>query len=654
MTPRRLAIVALSLFLPAMAWASSPGQRDAAGKLYQQALTHLAQGTFDTRRLALDELEQATLLDPGNAEYELTLARAYLRAGHLRSARTRFERVARLAPEDAPTRFGLGVVWRRDWLKYLDRSSLDHAVENFSMAARLDGSYVDAWLMLTPLLIEQGKLPAARAAARHALDQRPDVPETQLAAAYTEFRSGEVERAESLFTRAIPRLRSDVRARYDDISPLASERDTAQFHRLGVMEQMEFRRRFWKEHDPDPATPENEVQLEYWSRVTQAYFLYYDAVHHQWDQRGEVYVRYGPPEHAEYNPVGYSNRITRGGPLTFVSDAPANTLVWSYPALGMSVVMQDWLLSERYMMPTDLEESNDPRPDPKALADRDDEIATHDLKGVFPVLPPGARALPVVASLTRFPDEHGGRIVESVEAAAAPGDSLWAEWVVLDSSEVEVARARHPLVPSACDPEAARVADFGAALPPGAYRASISVRSRSGGRGVARVETRVQSGAQALSLSDVMIACGPPDLALVPVRPAPNPPASVGASDALEAYFEIDHLGVDHEGRSRFEYIYSVRSAEKDPRIWLQRVVSPHPVVPSLTASREDENVGSFRRQFISVPVQPLPAGRYWLDIRVRDLLTGDEARASAAFRKLGPTAAPASQTPRARPGSGG
>ncbi|HTM58681.1 MAG TPA: tetratricopeptide repeat protein [Candidatus Udaeobacter sp.] len=652
MTQRLLAIVLVLMLMPAPRAAVAAGRHEEAAQLYDQAIRHLAQATFDTRRMALDELEQATLLDPGNAQYELTLARAYLQAGHLRSARTRFERVARITPEDAPTRFGLGVVWRRDWLKYLDRTSLDHAVENFSYAARLDASYVDAWLMLTPLLIEQGKLPAARAAARHALDQRPDVPETELAAAYTEFRSGEVERAESLFIRAIPRLRPDVRARFDDISPVASERDTAIFHRLGVMDQMEFRRRFWKENDPDPATPENEAQLEYWSRVTQAYFLYYDAKHHQWDERGEVYVRYGPPEHAEYNPVGYSNRIMYGGVLTFVGDAPANTLVWSYPALGMNVVMQDWLLSERYLLPTDLEEDDDPRPDPRVLQGRDDALATHDLKGVFPVLPPGARPLPVIASLTRFPGDQGGRIVESVEAPGVPGDSLWAEWVVLDSSAVEIARARRALSPSACDPTAARVADFAAALPPGSYRASISVRSRNGGRGVARLETRLDRSPAALSLSDVMIACGPPDLTQMPVRPAANPAASVAADEPLQAYFEIDHLALDRDGRSRFEYVYSVRSAEKDPRIWLQRVVSPRPPVPSITASREDENMGSLRRQFVSVPVQPLPPGRYWLDIRVRDLVSGDEARAEGAFRKAGP-AAPSPAPSRGHAGAG-
>lgn len=636
--PRSIHFTLLLLALAAPAGASSQAHRQEARKLYDQAVAHLAQRTFDTRRIALDELEQATLLDPENPEYELTLARAYLQAGHVRSARQRFERVTRLAPEDAPARYGLGLVWRRDWLKYLDHTSLDRAVECFSTAARKDPSMVDAWLMLTPLLLEQGRLNAATAAAQRALLARPDVPEAQLAVAYTRFRSGDIEAADSLFGVAIPRLRAEVRERYDDISPIASERDTTRFHRLGLMEQMDFRRRFWKEQDPDPATPENELQLEYWSRVTQAYFLYYDARLHQWDERGEVYVRYGPPTHAEYNPIGFENRIIRSGMFTLVSDAPANTLVWLYPDLGMSVVMQDWLLSEQYLLPADLIEDNDPRPNPAAVAIRDDAVFTHDLKGVFPALPPGSRRLPVSGEIARFQTESGPRLIQAVEAPGSPTDSLWADWVVTDSAEVEVARVRRSLTPSPCDPTEYRVADFAAPLPPGNYRASVSVRSAHGERGVVRVETRLNADSPALALSDVLLSCGPPEPGTIPVRPSPNPSGAVGANDDVNAYFEIYHLTQDKQGSARFEYIYSVRSAERDPRIWIQRLVSPRPPAPSISASREEENVGALRRQYLTVPIQTLPPGRYWLDIRVRDLTTGDEAEGHAQFQKLEPT----------------
>jgi len=182
------------------------------------------------------------------------------------------------------------------------------------------------------------------------------------------------------------------------------------------------------------------------------------------------------------------------------------------------------------------------------------------------------------------------------------------------------------------------VADFAAPLPPGNYRASVSVRSAHGERGVVRVETRLNADSPALALSDVLLSCGPPEPGTIPVRPSPNPSGAVGANDDVNAYFEIYHLTQDKQGSARFEYIYSVRSAERDPRIWIQRLVSPRPPAPSISASREEENVGALRRQYLTVPIQTLPPGRYWLDIRVRDLTTGDEAEGHAQFQKLEPT----------------
>ena len=621
-------LLALALLaLPSRAAPETTRAREGE-RLYQDALRHLARRSIEGRRTAIADLEQATLQSPGHAEYELALAHAYYDAGFLRLARTRFERVAGLSPEDPASRFGLGRVWRRDWLKYLDRTSLARSVENFSMAARFDPASADSWIELTPLLIEQGQVRAAAAAARQALDRAPNRPEAMLAAAQTAFRTGDVERAESLYVRAIPLLPPLARARFEDISPLATERDTVVLHHLPRARQAEFVRRFWVEHDPDPTTPENEVQLEYWSRVTQAYFLYFDAKRREWDERGEVYVRYGPPEVAEYNPIGAPNRVQFGQYGSF----PANALVWDYPSLGMMVTMLDRILSEYYLLPISLEEDLDPRPDPDSLARHDDQLATRGGRGVFPMLPPGVHRVPVDAAIARFESGDHPRLLAQVETPGAPGDSLWAQWVVFDTSATAIASGRNELSPSPCAAGERRTADFDALLPPGRYRLGISVHGPGGGRGVFRDSVVLAPVAGDLALSDVVISCGAPDVSPGAIRLAPNPARRVKGEAPLTAYFEIYHLRTDAQGQSRFEYVYTVRSAEKDRRIWLQRLLQPRPQVPPISASREAENTGTLRRQFVSVPVRSLPAGRYRLEIRVRDLLSGDIAVRDVEF----------------------
>jgi GWxTD domain-containing protein len=640
-------MILLLLVAPALPGRSATRATRAAA-LYAHAESLLARRTIDTRRGALRELEQAALLDPTSAQIELELARAYYQAGFLKLARLRFEHVVRLAPGDPAGRYGLGQVWRRDWLKYLDRTSLARAVENLSRAARLRPDYCDAWLLLAPLLVEQGDDRAAAAAAVRALDADPGRAEALLATAYTAFRLGRIEHADSAFAAALPRLRKNVRERFDDIAPVASPQDTTTLHHLPVALQAEFVRRFWAANDPDPVTRENEARLEYWARVSQAYFLYYDPRRREWDERGELYVRYGPPDSALYNPVGAMVTYSAGGNalrsranvVSFGTgpDYPANVLLWTYPGLGMEIVLQDRLLSEYYLLPMTENFDPDPLPDPDSLARRTDAAAMASGRAVFHALPPGVRPLPLDAALARFQGERGPRLIAQAEVPAGPGDSLWAEWVVLDSSRNEVVRAGRTLSPSACDATGRRVADFAADLPPGEYLVGLSVGDGKGGRGVFRGTADLGVAGAGLALSDVMLACGAPDVSSgttgVVIRPEPNPGARVEGGRPLTAYFEIYHLSPGRNGMSRFQYIYTVRPAEKDTRIWFKRLIAPRPQVPDVSASRAEDNAGPLRRQFVSVPVQSLPAGRYKLEVRVLDLVSNTQAVRVAEFVK--------------------
>lgn len=632
---RRLATLALLIALalagrPAGAAEPVVDRHAQAEALFRKALARLERRNVDQRRLALRDLEQATLLDPTQPEYELTLARAYYQSGYLKSARMRFERVAALAPEDAGARFGLGQVWRRDWLKYLDPGSLDRALDNFSWSARLDPGHGDAWLMLSTLLIERKDLRNAAAAADRAFEAEPGRPEAQLAVAAARYRLGDVERADSLFRAAVPRLRRSVRERFEDIAPIATEQDTIALRRLEPVARPEFLRRFWKDRDPDLASPVNEAQLEYWTRISQAYFLFYDEKRREWDERGEVYVRYGPPEKADYNPVGTPLRVSLGQYGNF----PANVLVWGYPSLGMTVVMQDRILSEYYLLPISMDRDMDPAPDPDSLAQRN-ALASAGGRGVFPLLPPGARPLPIEAEVARFEGGAGPRLFGELEVAGGPGDTRTGEWVVLDSARVEVARASRDLKPSACEAEQRRVADFATELPPGEYLIGFSARGGSDLRGSVRRTVRVEPRTAALALSDLVVSCGTPIITGPQVLIEPNPGARVAAGEALTAYFEVYRLTPDASGTSYFEYIYRVKSAMKDRRLWIQRAFQPRAALPNIEASRRESQPGSMRRQFVTVPVQSLPPGRFRLEITVRDLRSGEEAVRSIEFVRL-------------------
>jgi GWxTD domain-containing protein len=635
LTRSLLLLLALLVSTPARAAPAPPSavlarERD-ADRLLADAEEHLARHTFDTRRIAIRELEQACELAPERADLQLRLARTYAEAGFSKLSRLRYERALQIAPDSPDARMGLGQAWRRDWLKYLDRRSLDRAIEHFSACARLDPQRVDAWLMVSALEVEKNDLVAARAAADHALAADRSRAECQLAGASLRWRQGDVAGADSLFHLAFTRLRRSVRDRFEDFAPLVTEEDTLAFGRLPASQRAEFVRRFWSENDPDLVTPENEAQLEYWARVAQAYFLFYDPARREWDERGDIYVRYGPPQAATYNPVGVALYGMSGGGNQVAF--PVNVLVWAYPQLGMVAVMQDRSLNERYELPPSMEYSTDPIPDPHVLANLD-VVATRGLKGVFPSLPPGARPLELSSELARFEGGSGvPTLFAGVAAAASPADSLIADLVVLDSTRHEVARLRRALSPSACDAGGQRVAGFQVALAPGDYIVGTSVRG-GGRRGARREFVHVPAIDSALSVSDLLVTCGVPPILENSVQLDANPSGRVPPGQSLVAYFEVYHLAHGPEGLGRFEYETSVHSAEPDNRMWFQRWLSPRREGEGLGVTRQDAVLGTVRRQFVSVPVRSLAPGRYRLDVVVRDVLTGDEQKRSALFTR--------------------
>lgn len=601
--------------------------------LLRSAQRRLVNSTIDSRRAAIEELERATLLDPTNAAAQLLLARTYYQCGFLQYAQHRFELVTDINPADADGQFGLGQVWRRDWLKYLEAKSLDRSIASFSTSARLKPSSADAWLQLVPLLLERGDLKPALAAATRAVEAEPRRPETVLALAHLSYRDGQVHAADSLFRESIPKLPKLARLRFEDISPVASERDTFTLHRLSPAGQREFIERFWRDNDPDLVSPENEARLEYWSRVAQAYFLYFDNKRREWDERGELYVRYGPPRKVEYNPIGERLSMSyQTGPAY-----PMNVLVWGYPELGMTVHLQDRLLSEYYLLPMSRDRDMDPQPHPDSLAKLGGQLAVTGGRGVFPMLPPGVKPMPVTGHIARFNTVSGPRLIADVEVAGIPSDSLWAEWVVIDSSRAEVARLRRRLAPSACDPAELRVADFAQNLRPGSYHVGITVHDEANQRrGVYRTEVALPDSLEALAMSDVVVSCGTPAVGSGPgVRIEPNAGARVSPGGNLTAYFEVYHLAPGDDGQSRFEYSCTVRSTERDARVWVQRLFAPRSRIPEVDISRSVENPGSIRRQFVSVPVQALPPGRYRLDVVVRDLIADTQTKGAAAFLKV-------------------
>ena len=196
--------------------------------------------------------------------------------------------------------------------------------------------------------------------------------------------------------------------------------------------------------------------------------------------------------------------------------------------------MQDRLLSEYYLPPISLVQSTDPAPDPDKLASQEESMATAGGRGVFPVLPPGTRRVPMAITVARYEGADGPRLHGWLETPGVPSDSLWGEWVVLDSTDSEVARIKRPLSASSCEPGELRAAEFATGLPPGHYLVGFSLRGTHGRRGTTRLTMDLPAPAARLDMSDVVVSCGTGDVSHDARRHAHGPvlgaPRTAGAA----------------------------------------------------------------------------------------------------------------------------
>jgi GWxTD domain-containing protein len=96
--------------------------------------------------------------------------------------------------------------------------------------------------------------------------------------------------------------------------------------------------RFWRLNDPTPTTPENELMIEHNIRVNLVRQSFPSKKWPGWDKRGEVFIRYGPPD--------YRGKIW--GEVTVKKMYPPGEL-WYYLRHDMLVGFEEFGLNGEYI-----------------------------------------------------------------------------------------------------------------------------------------------------------------------------------------------------------------------------------------------------------------------------------------------------------------
>ena len=106
----------------------------------------------------------------------------------------------------------------------------------------------------------------------------------------------EYEESEALYDAYIAALDSDKQVVFYDLSLVAEGAELERFKKAPKEQWRSLSEAFWAARDPAPVTIANERRIEHFRRV--AYSLeHFGRDEFPWDARGEVYVRYGMPDH---------------------------------------------------------------------------------------------------------------------------------------------------------------------------------------------------------------------------------------------------------------------------------------------------------------------------------------------------------------------
>ena len=241
------------------------------------------------RKRALRYFERAVDADPAFAEAHYNLAMAYLE----------------FRPSEAPNAFmrtieadsSHGDAYYQVGRFYEAGEDTGEALEAYRRQVEVNPRHVRAQYRTGKLLFEAGRRGEAVQVFKELMRPRGDVdPVSYLEMARINQDAREFDAAQRFFELFIGLLPGEEQRIYHDISLVASRRELEIYKAASGDQKEELARRFWNRYDPAPLSRSNERLVEHYRRVAHAR-EHYSRGQFPWDDRGEVYIRFGPPDH---------------------------------------------------------------------------------------------------------------------------------------------------------------------------------------------------------------------------------------------------------------------------------------------------------------------------------------------------------------------
>ncbi|MFH1502670.1 MAG: GWxTD domain-containing protein [Candidatus Eisenbacteria bacterium] len=459
---------------------------------------------------------------------------------------------------------------------------------------------------------------------------------------------------------------------------ILSDAQLSEYRALDKDTRRVYRSRFWTWNDPTPATPTNEFLEEHVRRLDCALGLFCEEGGLEWDERGEIVLRFGIPD-SRVQTIGDVSQAYGSMGISPSSET------WTYYGSELTFTFIDANLDGRYALGEDIRHmSARGRPaiprkgepslllPPEAPAMPRNVEAEHMAYQAASLKEKGLDAIenvPVAYSyaaplepLTLFYeivtfrgtdgatdvavnyevpiselswDESGDRPAAHVDKLIRVTDAAY-DVLVEDSRGVSITLEGE----SARGGRALVADEWRVETPPGEFVVGVAVTDTVTGRtgfGRGRVEVP-DYGGPGLLMSDVQVAAsvgGGPKFRRMGGAVVPRPSRAFRRSEDLVVYFELYGLEEDVQGISRFTVTTEIsgRNYEKD-KGWFARLTSflvpeeRHAVSSSILATGDVPDTA----HWFAISLDDLAVDNYDLEITVKDVRSQLEVTRTAAF----------------------
>ena len=221
-------------------------------------------------------------------------------------AEKQFLHAIRLKPDYLDPQYNLGV----NYLSKGGNNNYHKAVEALKKVLARDSKFKDADFVLGTAYLQLKDYTNAEITFKKVIKANRTVGKTMLKLSNVYLYTGKNKEATHFYYEGILRLR-DVKTWndiYAELRDIMKPEERKEFKNLSVESKGKFIYKFWRAKDPTPTTEENESFIEHFQRVQYARQHFPDVIPPYYDDRGKIYVKYGPPD-ARYVSRLYGNGI---------------------------------------------------------------------------------------------------------------------------------------------------------------------------------------------------------------------------------------------------------------------------------------------------------------------------------------------------------